>query len=126
METSTYRLLKKCVPGGYTFILKATNKVPKLMLKANKTTVGIRVPDHQIPHAISEVLAEPLLTTSLILPDQQEPLYDIEDVTDAMADQIDILIDGGYCGFEPTTVVDFTEMTPQILRQGCGDVSLFE
>ncbi len=120
VDNSVYRLLKKCTPGGYTFILKATQDVPKLMLAAGKKTVGIRVPDHQLALSLVGALAQPLLSATLILPGQKTPLVYAEDVTEAVGNQVDMVIDGGYCGFDPTTVIDFSDGQPVILRQGSG------
>lgn len=120
VDNSVYRLLKKCTPGGYTFILKATQDVPKLMLATGKKTVGIRVPDHPLALSLAEALGQPLLSATLILPEQKIPLVYADDVIEAVGDQVDIVIDGGYCGFDPTTVIDFSEGQPVILRQGSG------
>ena len=120
VDNAAYRILKKCTPGGYTFILKATQEVPKLMLAAGKKTIGIRIPDHPLALGISETLGQPILSTTLILPEQKAPLVYAEDVIDAVGDQVDMVIDGGYCGFDPTTVIDFSEGQPIILRQGSG------
>ena len=124
VDNFAYRILKRCTPGGYTFILQASSEVPRLLLEKRKT-VGIRIPDHQIALSLAEALGEPLLSTTLILPGQSTPLIYPEDVGEALRNQVDIVIDGGYCGFEPTTVVDLTTDTPKVLRQGSGDVSLF-
>jgi tRNA threonylcarbamoyl adenosine modification protein (Sua5/YciO/YrdC/YwlC family) len=124
VDNFNYRILKKCTPGGYTFILNASSEVPKLM-QSKRKTVGIRVPDHQIALSIAEALGEPLLSTTLILPGQKEPLIYPEDVGEALGNQVDIVIDGGYCGFEPTTVVDLTGSQPILVRQGSGDAAVF-
>lgn len=124
VDTAAYRLLKKCTPGGYTFILPASHEVPKLV-QANRKTIGIRIPDHQIALAIADALEGPLLSTTLIMPNVAEPLVYPEDVNDQVGDMVDIVIDGGYCGFEPTTVVDLTATTPKVLRHGSGDPAIF-
>lgn len=126
VSNAVYRVLKKCTPGGYTFILPATAEVPKLMLNASKKTVGIRIPDHNVPLCIAQFYGQPILSTTLILPGELDPIIYPEDVSDALASEVDIIIDGGYCGFEPTTVVDLSDGTPIILREGCGDTSWFE
>ena len=124
VDNYTYRALKRCTPGGYTFILNASSEVPRLLL-SKRRTVGIRIPDHQIALSIAEALGEPLLSTTLILPGDTEPLIYPEDVEERLGNQVDIVIDGGYCGYEPTTVVDLTGPQPIIKRQGSGDSSVF-
>ncbi|NCX93385.1 MAG: threonylcarbamoyl-AMP synthase [Gammaproteobacteria bacterium] len=125
VDNSVFRILKRCTPGGYTFILKATAEVPKIMLHDQKRTIGIRIPDHAIPLAILETLEKPILSTTLILPGRTEPVIYPEDVSDALFNEVDVVIDGGYCGFEPTTVVDLTEETPIVLREGSGNADIF-
>ena len=126
IDNPTYRILKRCTPGSYTFILSATNKVPVLMQAKGKKTVGIRVPTNLIPLALSEKLGEPILSSSLIMPGEDEPLLDAEDVSNRIGDLVDYIVDGGYCGYEPTTVVDLSEKSPVLIRQGSGDASFFE
>lgn len=126
VDNIAYRLLKRLTPGGYTFILQATKEVPKLMLPGNQKTIGIRVPEHQMALAISAALGQPLLSTTLMLPGQITPLVYADDVIEAIDKQVDIVIDAGYCGFEPTTVVDCTVSPYVVLREGSGDVSFFE
>ncbi|WP_119342663.1 L-threonylcarbamoyladenylate synthase [Facilibium subflavum] len=127
VDNTAYRLLKRCTPGGYTFILPATSKVPGLMLNKSKKTVGIRVPDHPIPLLLSDCLGEPLLSTTLILPGKVSPIVYADELTDTDENRmIDYVLEGDYCGYEQTTVVDMTETPPQILRFGSGDSSLFE
>ncbi|MDC0535330.1 L-threonylcarbamoyladenylate synthase [Francisellaceae bacterium] len=126
VDNPTYRALKRCTPGSYTFILSATSKVPDLMLNKKKKTIGIRVPDHPVPRLLADALGEPLLSTTLILPEQEAPLIYPEDVDSNLSDQVDIIVDAGYCGYDPTTVVDFTTFPPQVLRYGSGDHQLFE
>ena len=124
VDTAAYRVLRKCTPGGYTFILPASHEVPKLV-QAHRKTIGIRIPDHQIALALADALGQPLISTTLIMPNVSDPLVYPEDVNDQVGDMVDIVIDGGYCGFEPTTVVDLTAQRPTVLRQGSGDTSLF-
>ncbi|WP_440993765.1 L-threonylcarbamoyladenylate synthase [Cysteiniphilum litorale] len=127
VDNSVYRLLKRATPGGYTFILQATSKVPGLMLNKSKKTVGIRVPDHPVPLMLSEALGEPLLSTTFILPDQDNALVYSEDfANEPCAQMIDYILESDYCGYEPTTVVDMTEVPVEILRVGSGDISIFE
>lgn len=123
VDNPAYRILKRCTPGPFTFILPASNQVPKVLKNPSKKTIGIRVPEHPIAHAIAHELGEPLLSSSLILPGDQAALVYASDVEEAIGGQIDYLVDGQYCGFESTTVIDMTGKVPEILRQGLGDVS---
>lgn len=125
VDTAAYRILKRYTPGGYTFILPATSEVPKLM-QSKKKTVGIRIPDHQIALDIAKAMGEPFLSTSLILPGADAPLLYPDDIVDTLNNQVDIIIDCGYCGFEPTSVVDLTEGVPIVRREGSGDISWVE
>jgi len=124
VDNSAHRILRKCTPGGYTFILPATHQVPKLV-QAKRKAIGVRIPDHQIALAITEQLGQPLISSTLIMPGRINPIIYPEDVSDQVGNLVDIVIDGGYCGFEPTTVVDLTYGQPQVLRQGSGDVGIF-
>ncbi|WP_395947367.1 L-threonylcarbamoyladenylate synthase [Caedibacter taeniospiralis] len=127
VDNTAYRLLKRATPGGYTFILSATSKVPGLMLNKSKKTIGIRVPEHPVPLMISEALAEPLLSTTFILPGEVTALVYSEDfANEPCAQMIDYILESDYCGYEPTTVVDMTETPATVLRVGSGDVSIFE
>ena len=125
VSNADFKILKRCTPGGYTFILNATNEVPKLMLHAGKKTIGIRIPDHPAPLAIADAYGKPVLSTTLIMPGSTDPLVYPEDVADMLGHDVDMIIDCGYCGFEPTTVVDLTQDSPIIQREGCGDTSYF-
>lgn len=123
---SAYRLLKALTPGAYTFIFKATREVPRRLQDPKRRSIGIRVPDNAITQALLAVLGEPLISSTLILPGEDMPLTDPEEIRDRIGKQVDLIIDGGYCGFEPTTVVDLIEDTPKILRKGKGDTALLE
>ncbi len=125
VDTATFRVLKRHTPGGYTFILEATPEASK-KLKIKKKTIGIRIPDHEIPINITEALGEPIMSSTLWLPTEESPLKDPDDVSDRLGDQVDLIIFGGYCGFEQTSVVDLTGDYPIVLRQGSGDVSEFQ
>lgn len=125
IENPTYRLLRAHTPGAYTFILRATREVPRRLQNPKQQTVGIRVPDHPVPLALVAELGEPLMSSSLILPDHDLPLADPDDIHDVLAGRIDLLIDSGNCGLDPTTVVDLTGDLPRVLRQGRGDASAF-
>jgi tRNA threonylcarbamoyl adenosine modification protein (Sua5/YciO/YrdC/YwlC family) len=120
------RLLKAFTPGAYTFILQATREVPKKMLHPSRRTLGLRVPDNQIALSLLECLEEPIMSTTLILPEANFPLCEPEAIRDILGSQVDLIIDGGHCGHEPTTVVDLTDELPKILRHGKGDITPFE
>ncbi|MBA1445730.1 MAG: L-threonylcarbamoyladenylate synthase [Chromatiales bacterium] len=121
-----FRLLKTLTPGPYTFIHQATKQVPRRLQHAKRKTIGIRVPDNQIVKDMLEELGEPIMSTTLILPGDEMPLTDPYEMRQILDHEVDLIIDGGYCGFEPTSVVVLTEETPEIARAGKGDVSLFE
>ncbi len=125
VNNSDYRLLKAFTPGAYTFILRATSEVPRLMLHPKRKSVGIRVPNHPVVSALLAELDEPLLSSSLILPGETEPLADIDDIRDTLAKQVDLIIDSGFCGLEATTVVSLVEGVPQVLREGKADPEPF-
>lgn len=124
-DTPAYRLLKTCTPGAYTFILTATREVPRRLQHPKKKTVGLRVPDHPITQALLSELGEPLLSTTLILPGEEDPMNDPEEIRERLQHEVDLVIDGGACGTVPTTVVDLTDTAPVVLRRGKGDPSLF-
>jgi tRNA threonylcarbamoyl adenosine modification protein (Sua5/YciO/YrdC/YwlC family) len=125
VDNRQYRLLKAATPGPYTFILEATREVPRRLSHPSRKTIGLRVPEHAIAHALLEELKQPLLGTTLILPGNDLPLNEAEDIREQLEKQIDLVIDGGSCSRLPTTVVDLTTGTPEIVREGKGDVSLF-
>jgi tRNA threonylcarbamoyl adenosine modification protein (Sua5/YciO/YrdC/YwlC family) len=122
---SEFRLLKAHTPGPYTFILPATREVPKRLLHPKRRTIGLRVPDHAIAQALLEALGAPLLTTTLILPGQEDPLTDPEEIRACLEHQVDLVIDGGPGGREPTTVVDLVGPQPVVVRAGKGDAATF-
>ena len=123
VDNSAYRLMKTCTPGPYTFLLKATHEVPRRLQAPKRKTIGLRVPDHPIALALCEELGQPLMSSTLILPNHEEPLSDPQEMRELLGNQVDLVIDGGYCGIEATTVIDFVEKSPTILRQGKGDAS---
>jgi tRNA threonylcarbamoyl adenosine modification protein (Sua5/YciO/YrdC/YwlC family) len=125
VSNAIFRLLKAFTPGSYTFILNATHEVPRLMLHPKRKTLGLRVPEHNITLALLECLDEPLMSTTLILPGAAAPLSEPEAIKDLLGNQIDLIIDGGNCSHEPTTVIDLTGEYPVILREGKGDPEPF-
>jgi tRNA threonylcarbamoyl adenosine modification protein (Sua5/YciO/YrdC/YwlC family) len=125
VDNATFRLLKAYTPGAYTFILKATKEVPRRLQHPNRKTIGLRVPDNIIALALLEALEAPMLSSTLILPGQELPLIEPEAIRDILGKQVDLVIDGGYCGVEQTTVVDLVGDAPKILRYGKGDPEPF-
>jgi tRNA threonylcarbamoyl adenosine modification protein (Sua5/YciO/YrdC/YwlC family) len=126
VSNSVFRLVKASTPGNYTFILPATREVPRRLLHPKKKTVGVRVPKHAVVQALLEELGEPLLSTTLLLPGDEEPMTQGWEIKDRLDSVIDAVIDSGDCGVEPTTVVDLSGDEPEILRYGAGDTSRFE
>jgi len=125
VESWMYRLIKAHTPGPYTFILKATKDVPRSFQNPKKRTVGIRVPAHPVPEAILDVLGEPIMSSTLLLPDSDLPLNDPLEIYERLAGQVDLVIDSGACGIQPTTVIDMTTDHPVVLRAGRGDAEHF-
>jgi tRNA threonylcarbamoyl adenosine modification protein (Sua5/YciO/YrdC/YwlC family) len=125
MDNTAHRLIKALTPGAYTFILPATKEVPKRLMHAKRKTIGIRIPDNRIALALAEELNEPIMSSTLILPGDDMPLMDPYDMKDTLGGQVDLIIDGGFCGFEPTTVVDLHDGEPRVSRLGKGDPALF-
>jgi tRNA threonylcarbamoyl adenosine modification protein (Sua5/YciO/YrdC/YwlC family) len=121
VDNAQYRLLKAATPGPYTFILQATKEVPRRLSHPKRQTIGLRVPEHRTLQALLELHGEPLLATTLILPDETEPLYDPEDIRERYEKLIACVLDAGACTSEPTTVVDLTGDTPEIIRLGRGN-----
>lgn len=126
VDNSAYRLIKTHTPGPYTFILKATSEVPKRLMHPKKRTIGLRVPDNVITLALLQELNEPLMSVTMILPGDELPMTDPYDIRDTLEHDLDLVIDGGYCGMEPTSVIDLSDESPVIMRRGQGDVSHFE
>jgi len=126
VDNPSYRLLKAFTPGPYTFILKATKEVPRRMLHPKRKTLGLRVPDHPIVRDLLETLGEPIMSTTMIMPNESIPMIEPDAMHDLLGKQVDLIIHGGYCGIEPTTVVDLTGETPVLVRVGKGDPSPFE
>lgn len=125
IDNRQYRLLKATTPGPYTFILEATKEVPRRLSHPSRKTIGLRVPENRIAHALLEELGQPLLGTTLILPGEEDALTDPDEIRDRLEKQIDLVIDGGACSFEATTVIDLTGDNTTLLRQGRGDTAPF-
>jgi len=126
VDNSSYRLMKSLTPGAYTFILKATHEVPRRLQNPKRKTIGIRIPDHPITQALLADLGEPLMSSTLILPGQDRPETDANDIRERLENDVDLVIDGDNCGLEPTTVIDLVEGSLQVVRKGRGsDEGLF-
>ncbi len=123
LENSAFRFIKSYIPGPYTFILRASREVPKRLQNNKRSTIGLRVPDNAICQALLEAVDGPILSTSLILPGDEVPIFDPEDIEDKIGSQIDLIIDGGMIGIDMTTVVDVTENEPVVIRKGKGEVN---
>lgn len=126
VDNTVYRLLRHCTPGPYTFILRATSEVPRRLMHPKRKTVGLRVPENPIASALLADLGEPLMSVTLIMPGEEYPMIDPYDIRDTLQHEVDLVIDGGYCGMEVTTVVDLADETPVVLRAGKGDTAPFE
>ena len=126
MDNRRFRLLKNTTPGSYTFILRATREVPKRLQHPSRRTIGLRVPDHRVVHALLEALGEPLLSTTLLLPGDEVPLNEVYEIRERLEHQVDLILDGGPCGIVPTTVVNLTGEVPAITRVGRGSVMPFD
>ncbi|QTR48713.1 L-threonylcarbamoyladenylate synthase [Candidatus Thiothrix anitrata] len=122
VDNINYRLIKSLTPGPYTFILQATREVPRRLQNAKRKTVGVRLPDHIVTQALLRELNEPLMSSTLILPGDDLPMIDPYQIRLSLEHQVDLVIDGGFCGHEPTTVVDLMESRPQVLREGKGSI----
>ena len=125
VDNTQYRLLKAATPGSYTFILEGTKELPRRVLHPKRKTIGLRIPAHPVALALLEQLGEPLLTTTLSLPGDETPLTEGWEIQDRLDDHLDMILDGGHCGIEPTTVVDLTGSSPQLVRAGRGALTPF-
>ncbi|MCZ6526698.1 MAG: L-threonylcarbamoyladenylate synthase [Gammaproteobacteria bacterium] len=123
LDNTAFRLIKRLTPGPYTFLLKATKDVPKRLWHPQRKTIGLRVPDHAIVRDILVSLGEPMLSTSLILPDEQLPETEPEQIYKRIGNVVDLIIEGGACGFDPTTVLDLTGPDLEVIRKGRGDIT---
>lgn len=125
VDNAQYRLLKATTPGSYTFILEGTKELPRRVLHPKRKTIGLRVPDHKVALALLAELGEPLLTTTLMLPGDETPLTEGWEIQDRLDGQMELILDGGHCGIEPTTVIDLTGGLPELVRAGRGSLSPF-
>jgi tRNA threonylcarbamoyl adenosine modification protein (Sua5/YciO/YrdC/YwlC family) len=125
VDNAQFRLLKSATPGPYTFILEATRELPRRILHPKRKTIGLRVPDHPVVSALLEALGEPLLGSTLLLPGEELPLTDAEDIRERLQHELDLVIDAGHCGTQPTSVIDLSSGTPELVRAGAGDVARF-
>lgn len=125
VDNSRFRLLKANTPGQYTFVLKASREVPRRLQHPKRSTIGLRVPDHTVTQAILDELNQPLLSMTLMLPGDSEPLNEAWEIRDRLEHQVDLVIDAGACVAEPTTVIDLTGGSPQLIRLGAGDPGPF-
>jgi tRNA threonylcarbamoyl adenosine modification protein (Sua5/YciO/YrdC/YwlC family) len=121
-----FRAIKAATPGRYTFILPATKEVPRRLQHPGKKTIGVRIPDHLVTQALLAELGEPLVSSTLLLPGQVDPMTQGWEINEQLGDALDAVIDSGDCGTEPTTVIDFSQDAPEIVRRGAGDPSEFE
>ncbi|HXU92615.1 MAG TPA: L-threonylcarbamoyladenylate synthase [Gallionella sp.] len=125
VDNSKFKMLKGNTPGSYTFILEATKEVPRRLQHPKRSTIGIRIPDHPVALALLEELDEPLLSSTLILPDEHHPLTDVDEIRELLERRVDLIIEGGAVGLESTTVIDLTGDAPVLVRRGKGDVVPF-
>ncbi|MGW4886801.1 L-threonylcarbamoyladenylate synthase [Streptomyces murinus] len=126
VDNDVFRAVKASTPGSYTFILPATREVPRKLMHPKKKTVGVRIPDHVVTQALLAELGEPLLSSTLLLPDEEEPMTQGWEIKDRLDHVVDAVVDSGECGTEPTTVVDFSSGEAEIVRRGASDTSRFE
>jgi tRNA threonylcarbamoyl adenosine modification protein (Sua5/YciO/YrdC/YwlC family) len=125
VDNRQYRLLKANTPGSYTFILQASREVPRRLQHPKRYTIGLRIPDHPVVDALLSEINEPLLSSTLILPTDELPLNDAEDIRDRLEHQVELVMDAGSCGIEMTTVIDLTGESPEVIRQGKGSLTPF-
>ena len=125
IDNEQYRLIRATTPGPYTFILSATRQLPRRLQNPKRKTIGLRIPDSSIARCLIDELGEPLMSSTLILPGEELPMSDPEAIRTQLEHDVDVIIDGGYCGVEPTTVVSWMEDQPSIMRMGRGDPAPF-
>ena len=126
VDKDVFRAIRASTPGSYTFILPATKEVPRALMHPKKKTVGVRIPDHVVTQALLAELGEPLLSSTLLLPDEDEPMTQGWEIKDRLDHVVDAVVDSGDCGTEPTTVIDFSGGDVEIVRRGAGDTARFE
>ncbi|MDX5151201.1 MAG: L-threonylcarbamoyladenylate synthase [Acidiferrobacterales bacterium] len=126
VTNSDYRILKAHTPGPYTFILTASREVPRRLLNPKRKTIGLRIPDNNIAEALLEELDEPLMSSTLILPGETLPMSDPHEIRETLQHEVDAVVDGGYCGLEPTTVIVLDNGEAEVVRVGCGDIAPFQ
>jgi tRNA threonylcarbamoyl adenosine modification protein (Sua5/YciO/YrdC/YwlC family) len=126
INNAVFRAIKASTPGRYTFILPATREVPRRLMHPKKKTVGVRIPDHAVAQAILAELGEPVLSSTLLLPERDQPMTQGWEIKERLDHDVDAVIDSGDCGTEPTTVIDFSNDEPEIVRQGAGDPTRFQ
>src|SRR5256885_1491379 len=125
VDDARFRLIKRVTPGSYTFILRATRSLPRRLAHPKRKTIGVRVPAHAVAHALLAELDEPMLSTTLLLPGDEQPLADAQEIRLRLEHELDLVIDAGSCGTEPSTVIDLTQETPLVLRKGKGSLAPF-
>ncbi len=125
VSNQDFRLLKSNTPGPYTFILEATSEVPRRLMHPKRKTIGLRAPANTIAQALLATLDEPLMSITLIMPGDEYPLTDPDDIVGLLGDRVDLIINGGYCGMEPTSIIDLTGELPTLVREGMGDLAPF-
>ncbi len=126
IDNDVFRAIKASTPGPYTFILRATNEVPRQLMHPKKKTVGVRIPDHAVTQALLAELGEPLLSSTLLLPDEDEPMTQGWEIKERLEHLVDAVLDSGDCGTRPTTVIDYSSGEAEIVRAGAGDTVRFE
>ena len=125
VDNGVFRLLKAAFPGSYTIILEGTKDLPRRLLHPKRKTIGLRIPDHPVVLGLLEVMGEPLLSSTLILPGDETPLTDAWEIRERLPHDLDLILDGGHCGGVPTTVVDLTQGVPILVREGKGSIAVF-
>lgn len=125
VDTPQFRMLKAATPGPYTFLLEATRETPRRLQHEKRRTIGIRVPEHPVPQLLLEELGEPIMSSTLIMPGDELPLNDADEIELRLGSILDVLLDGGACGIEPTTVIDLAQQPPVLVRKGRGSVAAF-
>jgi tRNA threonylcarbamoyl adenosine modification protein (Sua5/YciO/YrdC/YwlC family) len=125
VDDARFRILKRVTPGSYTFILRATRSLPRRLLHPKRKTIGVRIPDHAVARALLVELDQPMLSTTLMMPDDEQPLADAEEIRARLEHELELIIDAGSCGREPSTVIDLTGDTPRVLREGKGSLAPF-